>query len=166
LRQALQQLARLLEIPHPETSIETAKSEAHALTGETSKSFDQARRYVELTRFEFEESPSGERTSLGNLEETLSRAEEMFVAATSLAGEQPWNDWQQLPATAKIAESELRNAVAKRVERAATNDAAKEVDGTDLSTAFARWNQTTLQLSPDSSRAALVSQIAAEGQHL
>src|SRR5438445_13777741 len=67
LRQALQQLARLLEIPRPETSIETAKADAHALIAETSRSFDQARRYSELTRFEFENSRDGDRTSLGNL---------------------------------------------------------------------------------------------------
>src|SRR5213593_1857868 len=79
LRQALRQLARLVEIPRPESSIEAAKADAHRLIGETSKSFDQARRYIELTQFEFEESPNGERTSLGNLESTLSRAENVFV---------------------------------------------------------------------------------------
>src|SRR5262245_2876305 len=84
LRAALRQLAQLLEIPRHETSIETAKAEAHSLMAETSKSFDQAKRYVELTQFEFEESPDHERTSLENLEETLSRAEEIFASATSL----------------------------------------------------------------------------------
>src|SRR5215813_5031538 len=84
LRVALRQLARLLGIPRPETSIETAKAEAHSLMAETSKSFDQAKRYVELTQFEFEESPDHERTSLETLEETLSRAEEIFASATSL----------------------------------------------------------------------------------
>ena len=84
LRAALRQLARLLEIPRPETSIETGKAEAHALIAETSKSFDQAKRYVELTHFEFEESPERDRTSLGNLESMLSRAEEIFVLAKSL----------------------------------------------------------------------------------
>jgi hypothetical protein len=74
----------LLEIPRPRTSIETGKAEAHALIAETSKSFDQAKRYVELTQFEFEESPSSKRTSLENLEETLSRAEEIFASAKSL----------------------------------------------------------------------------------
>ncbi len=84
LRAALRQLARLLEIPRPETSIETGKAEAHALIAETSKSLDQAKRYVELTHFEFEESPDRDRTSLGNLESMLSRAEEIFVLAKSL----------------------------------------------------------------------------------
>ena len=84
LRAALRQLARLLEIPRPETSIETGKAEAHALIAETSKSLDQAKRYVELTHFEFEESPDRDRTSLGNLESMLSRAEESFVLAKSL----------------------------------------------------------------------------------
>ncbi len=84
LRAALRQLARLLEIPRPETSIETGKAEAHALIAETSKSLDQAKRYVELTHFEFEESPDRDRTSLSNLESMLSRAEEIFVLAKSL----------------------------------------------------------------------------------
>src|SRR5213592_1806224 len=43
LRQALQQLARLLEIPQSGTPLEEAKSEAHGLIAETSKSFEQAR---------------------------------------------------------------------------------------------------------------------------
>src|SRR6185312_3621508 len=51
LRAALRQLAKLLEIPRRGTSIAAAKSEAHSLIGETTKSFDQTRRYVELTQF-------------------------------------------------------------------------------------------------------------------
>ena len=83
LRAALRQLAQLLEIPRPETSIETAKAEAPSLIAETSKSLDQAKRYVQLTRFEFEESPDRDRTSLQSLEETLSRAEDVFGSAKS-----------------------------------------------------------------------------------
>src|SRR5205085_761108 len=75
LRAAVQQLARLLEIPRPKSSIEAAKADAHRLIGEISKSFDQARRYIQLTQFESEESPNGERTSLGNLQTTLSHAD-------------------------------------------------------------------------------------------
>src|SRR6516165_683064 len=84
LRTALRQLARLLEIRSPETSIKTGKVEAHSLITETSRSFDQARRYVELTQFEFEESPNLDRTSLGDLERTFSRAEEILASAKSL----------------------------------------------------------------------------------
>ena len=84
LRAALRQLAQLLEIPRPETSIETAKSEAHSLIAATSGSFDRAKRYVALTQFEFEESPDHERTSLETLEETLSRSEQIFASAKSL----------------------------------------------------------------------------------
>jgi uncharacterized membrane protein YccC len=84
LRAALRQLAQLVEVPRHETSIETGKAEAHSLIAATSGSFDKARRYVELTQFEFEESPDYERTSLENLEETLSRAEKIFASATSL----------------------------------------------------------------------------------
>jgi uncharacterized membrane protein YccC len=165
LRVALRQLAQLLEIPRPETSIETAKSEAQSLIAETARSFEQARRYTELTQFEFEEPPNRERSSLGNLESTLSHAENVFTAATSLASEQAWNEWQQLPPDTKIAESELRNIAAKRVERAITNDPAKELDDANLSIALTRWNETVVQPAPDS-RTTLVSRMAAEVQSL
>src|SRR6059058_1035361 len=46
LRQALQQLARLLELPGSDVSIEKGKAEADTLLAETSKSFEQARRYA------------------------------------------------------------------------------------------------------------------------
>jgi multidrug resistance protein MdtO len=164
LRAALRQLARLLEIPRPETSIETAKSEAQSLIGETAKRFEQARRYAALTQFELEESPSRDRSSLANLETTLSRAEQVFVPATSLASAQAFDEWQQLPAAVQIAESELRNAAAKRVERAASSDIAKNADG-DLSIALARWNETVVRRAPDN-RTALVSEIAAEVKNL
>src|SRR3954468_10732942 len=88
LRLTLRQLAQLLEIPRPQASIEAAKTESHNLLAETSKSFDQARRYADLTVFEFEETPNGERTSLGNLEGTLPRTENVFVAASSLVGDE------------------------------------------------------------------------------
>ena len=165
LRQALRQLARLLEIPRPDTSVEKAKTEAHALIPETSKSFDQARRYIDLTEFEFEESPDRERTSLGNLEGTLSRAENVFVAATSLANDQAWNEWQQLPAAAKTAESELRSVAAKRIERVAASDELEDA-GANLSTAFPRWTETMQALQVKNSRVALVSQIVTDVQQL
>jgi len=165
LRQALRQLARLLEIPRPESSIEAAKAGAHRLMGETSKSFDQARRYADLTVFEFEESPNGERTSLGNLESTLSRAENVLAAASSLVGDEALATWQRLPADLQMTESTLRNAIAKRVERAANRDIAEEA-GANLSTAFARWTEMMQPLQLKNSRSALVSQIVTEVQQL
>src|SRR5436190_14462873 len=111
LRAALQQLARLLEIPDLDSSIETAKSEANNLIAETSKSFEQARRYSDLTVFELREPRAGDRVSLGNLEATLSRAENVFAAASSLVGDEALATWQQLPADAQAAESKLRNVV-------------------------------------------------------
>jgi uncharacterized membrane protein YccC len=165
LRQALRQLARLLEIPRPDTSVEKATTETHALIPETSKTFEQARRYAELTTFEFEESPDRDRTALGNLEETLSRAQDMFGVATSLVSDEALVSWQQLPAAAQIAESELRNVAAKRVERAASGQVAEDAD-TDPSIAFGTWNETVRQLPLKNSRSALVSQIAAQVQHL
>jgi uncharacterized membrane protein YccC len=163
LRQALRQLARLLEIPRPQSSIETAKAESHALIEETAKGFEQARRYADLTQFEFEESPDREQTSLGNLESTLSRAEEVFGVATSLGSERAWDEWQQLTPAAKIAESELRDVAAKRIERVAASDELQDA-GANLSTAFARWTETMQALHVKNSRVALVSQIVTEVQ--
>ena len=163
LRQALRQLARLLEIPRPNTSVEKAKIEAHALIPETSRTFDQTRRYAELTTFELEESPNRDRTSLGNLEETLSRAEDVFGVATSLVSDEALASWQQLPTAAQIAESDLRDAAAKRIERAAASD-EREDAGANLSTAFARWTETMQALQVKNSRVALVSQIVTEVQ--
>jgi hypothetical protein len=84
LRVALQQLTRLVESPRPETSIEAAKGDAHRLIGETSKSFDQAHRYLELTQFESEESSATDQVSTSKLENILVRAEEIFASAKSL----------------------------------------------------------------------------------
>jgi uncharacterized membrane protein YccC len=163
LRQALRQLARLLEIPRPESSMETVKAEAHGLIAETSKSFEQARRYVDLTAFEFEESPGSGRMAVENTESTLSRAERLFVTATSLFSDHALDEWQQLPPAGRIAESELRDAVARQVERAANSDIAEDA-GTDLSAAFARWNEAVQPLQVKNSRIALVSQIVTEVQ--
>jgi hypothetical protein len=165
LRAALRQLARLLEIPRPETSIETAKSEAQSLIGETTKSFERVRHYAELTQFEFEESPDHDRTSFANLEKTLSRAEDVFAAASSLASEQSWNEWQQLHSAARIAESDLRNAAATRIERVATSDVGKDANA-DLSRAFDAWRETVQGLRFTNGRNSLVSQMAADVQHL
>jgi uncharacterized membrane protein YccC len=84
LRAALQQLARLVEIPRPESSIEAAKSVAHGLIAETSKSLEQARRYADLTAFEFEESAAPDQASKSRLENILAHAEEIFASVKSL----------------------------------------------------------------------------------
>src|SRR5438093_4893378 len=60
----------------------------------------------------------------------------------------------------KAQQNELRNVVAKRVERAANIDTSDDA-GTDLSAAFARWTETIQRLSLENSGIALVSQIAA-----
>jgi len=163
LRQALQQLARLLEIPRSDVSIEKGKAEADTLIAETSKSFEQARRYADLTVSEFEESPVGGRRAVESTEGTLSRAERVFVTATSLFSDHALDEWQQLPQTARIAESELRNAVAKRIERVAASDELEDAGG-NFSTAFARWTETMQALQVKNSRVALVSQIVTEVQ--
>src|SRR3954451_9921143 len=158
LRQALQQLARLLEIPRSDVSIEKGKAEADTLIAETSNSFEQARRYADLTVSEFEKSPASGRRAVESTEGTLSRAERVFVTATSLVNDHALDEWQQLPQTARIAESELRNAFAKRIERVAASDELEDAGG-NFSTAFARWTETVQALQVKNSRAALVSQL-------
>jgi hypothetical protein len=99
------------------------------------------------------------------LESTLSRTENVFAAATSLASEQAWDEWQQLPSGARIAESELRNAAAKRIEDAAISSTKKDIDITNLSIALTRWNETMVRPAPDI-RTKRVSEIVAEVQNL
>jgi len=163
LRQVLLQLAKLLVIPSPQTAVKEAKPKAQALVGEISRELEQAQRQAELTGFEIGEPQAGDRVSLGNLEATLSRAEHMLDLATSLTTDSAWTEWQQLPPDAQHAESELRKAIAKRVERAAASD-EREDAGANLSTAFARWTETMQALQVKNSRAALVSQIVTEVQ--
>ena len=55
-----------------------------------------ARRGAELTQFEFEESPTREQTSFGNLESILSRAERVLAKATSRASDYDRNELRQL----------------------------------------------------------------------
>ena len=85
LRAALRQLAKLLELPPPDVSIEKTEAEADALIAETSKSFEQARRYADLTVFESEELRAADRLTNIKLESILARAEEIFASAKSLA---------------------------------------------------------------------------------
>ena len=164
LRQALRQLARLLEIPRPDNSIEKAKADADTLIPETSKTFDQAHHYAELTTFEFEESPNRDRTSIRQSGRNAFTCRgcvchRNFARAATI----PLDEWQQLPAAAKTADSELRNAVAKRIERAAASDTLQDA-GANLSTAFARWTETMQPLQVKNSRVALVSQLVTEVQ--
>ncbi len=163
LRQVLLQLAKLLVIPSPQTAVKEGKPKAQALVAEISRELEQAQRQAELTGFEIGEPQAGDRVSLGNLEATLSRAEHMLDLATSLTTDSAWTEWQQLPPDAQHAESELRKAIAKRVERAAASD-EREDAGANLSTAFARWTETMQALKVKNSRVALVSQIVTEVQ--
>src|SRR3954462_5761139 len=81
LRRVLLQLAKLLVIPSPQTAVKEGKAEADTLIAETSKSFEQARRYADLTESEFEQSPASGRRAVESTEGTLSRAERVFVTA-------------------------------------------------------------------------------------
>ena len=70
---------------------------------------------------------AGSRSNLiGDLEGTLSRAEEVFDAASSLVGDEAFATWQQLPDDAQAAESKLRSVVAKRIDHDVTHDGATD----------------------------------------
>lgn len=153
LQQALRKLARLLVIPTPQTAVERAKPEAEALIHEIPKEFDQARQQAELANFEIEESPSRDRVSTRSTGTVLEPAEDIFVPATSLASDRAWDEWQQLPLAVQVAESELRNAAAKRLERAASLVVPKN-DGADLAITLDSWKQAVAQL-PETQRDAL-----------
>ena len=163
LQQTLRNLARLLVIPSPQTAVESAKPEAEALINELSKGFDQARQQAELANFELDESPARDQISTRDIETILALAEDIFVPASSLASDGEWNEWLDLPSEAQLAESQLRNAAAKRIKRAATIAASKD-RGDDFAIALDRWNQAVAHLpaSEKNRRTALLSQIAAE----
>src|SRR5207302_3512663 len=128
-------------------AVKEAKPKAQALVAEISRELEQAQRQAELTGFEIGEPQAGDRVSLGNLEAALSRAEHMLNLATSLTTDSAWTEWQQLPPDAQHAESELRNAIAKRVERAAASD-EREDYGANLTTAFSRCTVITQAQQP------------------
>lgn len=89
LRATLRQLARLLEIPRSDLSIGKTEAKADALIAETSRSFEQARRYADLTVFESEELRAADRLTNAKLESILAHAEEMFASAKSLITNAP-----------------------------------------------------------------------------
>jgi hypothetical protein len=167
LQQALQKLARLLVIPSPQTAVESAKPEAEALINEISKNLDEARQQAELANFEFEESPSRDLVSTRSRGTVLEPAEDIFVAATSLASDRAWGEWLQLPLAVQVAESELRNVAAKRIERAVRLTISKDGDD-DFQAAFSKWNEATARLPEiqKNSRTGFVSRIVAEIERL
>src|SRR5258707_9822580 len=163
LREVFRQLARLLIIPSPETQVKEGKPRAETLIAEISRELVRARRAAELTSFEIDASRPYERSSLVSLETILSRAEHVSALTASLSSDSSWQEWQQLPSDAQHAESELRNVVARRLERATNGDSAEDADA-NLSSALARWTEKIQRLSLEGSRIAVVSQVAAEAQ--
>src|SRR5882762_1630448 len=84
LRQAFQQLSRLVSIPGPGIADGTAKPAPEALVSAISKDLTQARRQAELANFEFEESSASVRGLTREMENVLTQAEEIFTSAKSL----------------------------------------------------------------------------------
>jgi uncharacterized membrane protein YccC len=165
LRQALRQLASLLVIPRPETPVNQARAKAESFITDTSREVARAQREAELSSFEIDEPPSRESVSPRNLEVILSHVEHLRAMVASLNTDSAWKEWQQLPSEAQLAESELRSASARRIERSSQVDGVENVDA-ELSAALARWGETVQRLSLKGSRVALVSRIATEAQQL
>ena len=125
----------------------------------------QAKHEAELSNFEIEGTPPDGSVSLRHLESILGRAERVLALATSLASDSAWQEWQHMPPDLQALESELRNAIARRLEVAANGASTGGADA-DLSSALARWTETIQRLSLQGSRIALISQISNEAQHL
>ena len=165
LRQALPQLAKLLAIPSPATPANEARPKAETLIAGIASALEKARRQAELMSLESNEPRLRESISSGDLEAMLSGAERMSALATWLASDSGWQEWQQMPPEAQAAESELRNAIARRIEHAAPHEDARDADA-NLSQAFARWTETIQQLSLEGGRISRISQMTAEARHL
>jgi uncharacterized membrane protein YccC len=163
LRQALSQLAKLLVIPLPGTSTGEAEPKAQALIAEVSRELYRARDEAELAAFETDEPRARESISLGSLKNRLLHAERVLALATSLNRDAAWQEWHQMPPPAQEAESELRNAVARRIEGVANGVSAEDADA-NLSLAFARWTEIMPRLSLEGIRIELVSRIATEAR--
>ena len=141
--------------------VNEARPKAEALIAEISRELEKARHQAEVMSLEFNEPQSRESISSGDLETMLSHAKHILTLATSLTSDSAWQEWQQMPPEAQAAESGLRNAVAKRLERAAAHEIASEADA-NLSLAFDRWNETIQRLSLGGGRVASIGQIAGE----
>jgi hypothetical protein len=85
----------------------------------------------------------------------------VFAAASSLVGDEALATWQRLPADLQMTESALRNAIAKRVERAAAGDTADDAQ-TAFRSVVSQWNKAVDQLPNKEGRSVLVSQIVTE----
>ena len=158
-------LPSCLSFPVRETRVKEAKPKAEALIAEISRELEQARHEAELSSFETGEPQVREGVSLGYLEAVFSSAEHVLALATSLTRDSVWQEWQHMPSDAQKAESELRNAIARRIKGAATGDSAEDAND-NLSKAAARWTNTIQRLSLEGTRISLVSQIADEAQYL
>ncbi len=165
LRQATQQLARLLDIPDQGTTLLEARPKAEVLIAQISRELKQARLEAELARFETNEPRTGESISPVDLETMLSRTEVLLELAISLTSDSALHEWEQLTPEAKAAESELRKAIARRIESKANNNGATDAN-TRLSTAIARWTETVQRFSRADSRTELLSRIANEVQKI
>jgi uncharacterized membrane protein YccC len=165
LRQAFRELAQLLVVPSPGTPVKEARPKAEALIAEISTGLVKARRVADVASLEINAPRVRESVPPGHLQTMLSRAEHILALATSLTGDAALQEWQRLPPEAQTAESELRNAIARRFEHAATGVVAAEADA-NLSTAFTRCTETTQRPSLEGSRIGLISQIADKARHL
>lgn len=159
LREAFPQLARLLVIPSPGTPVNEARPKAQALIAEISRELEKAGHEAEMMSLEFKEPRPRENISSGALKTMLASAEHVLALATSLTSDSALQEWQQMPPEAQAAESEFRNAIAKRLEHTVADGSAREAD-TNLSLASTRWTETIQRLSLETSRTARIAEIA------
>ena len=145
LREALQQLARLLVIPSPKTPAKEAQAKVEALRLEISRELKQARREAELANFESEEPRPRGSVSSGYLKTILSRAEHVLSLATSLSSDSSWQEWSRLGASAQSVEFAVRARAAEQLRRAADLvDRGLSPEPVDLEVSLAAWEREAL----------------------
>lgn len=159
LRQALPQLARLLVLPNRGSPANEGRPGAQALIAQISAELEKARRVAEVMNLEINPPGLHQSISPSQTETILLHAERVLALATSLNTDAAWQEWERLPPEAQEVEAELRHAIAKRIERAASGDETAVADAA-VSNALSRWAETMKRLSLHGSRVALISQMA------
>jgi hypothetical protein len=169
LARALRSIARLIETPQAQTSLESAKVEAVSLRARITAGIDEALRLVEVAPLEEDEPGPRVWSSTKEVETLISRTADVFLTASLLANDDALSDWQRLPDPARRAESELRSTAALRLDQTADFLLGSEsADQTDLesSVAWTRARAAPPPQFPDERRTALLERLARQAQRV
>ena len=169
LARALRSIARLIDTPQAQTSLESAKAEATSLRARITAGIDEALRLAEVAPLEEDEPGPRGWSSTEEVETLISRTADVFLTASLLANEAALSDWQRLPDQARRAESELRSKAAMRLDQTADfllgSGSAEQTD-LESSVAWTRAGAASPPQSPDEGRTALLERLARQAQRV